>query len=95
LDGIPATGHERRTKVDIFFEKVVSHVDAEIKVCPKCKMENKGHFPEDMAGPLQYGQGINSTLGIIRPPSKILDGVVFHRQIELKPIFFYALLQAV
>jgi hypothetical protein len=58
LDGIPATGHERRTKVDIIFEKVVSHVDAEIKVCPQCKMENKGHFPEDMPGPLQYGQGI-------------------------------------
>jgi transposase-like protein len=58
LDEIPATGHERRTKVDIIFEKVVSHVDAEIKVCPQCKMENKGHFPEDMAGPLQYGQGI-------------------------------------
>jgi hypothetical protein len=41
LDEIPATGHERRTKVDIIFEKVVSHVDAEIKVCPQCKMENK------------------------------------------------------
>jgi transposase len=58
LDDTPATSHERRTKVDIIFEKVVSHVDAEIKICPQCKMENKGRFPEDMAGPLQYGQGI-------------------------------------
>jgi transposase len=58
LDDTPATSHERRTKVDIIFEKVVSHVDAEIKICPRCKMENKGRFPEDMAGPLQYGQGI-------------------------------------
>ena len=55
LDGIPATDHERRTKIDIIFEKVVSHVDAEIKVCPRCNMQNKGRFPEDMAGPLQYG----------------------------------------
>jgi transposase len=58
LHDTPATSHERRTKVDIIFEKVVSHVDAEIKICPQCKMENKGRFPEDMAGPLQYGQGI-------------------------------------
>jgi transposase len=58
LDGTAATGHERRTKIDIIFEKVVSHVDAEIKVCPQCKMQNKGRFPEDMKGPLQYGPGI-------------------------------------
>jgi len=58
LDDTPAIGHERRTKIDIVFEKVVSHVDAEIKICPRCNMENKGRFPKDMAGPLQYGQGI-------------------------------------
>ena len=58
LDDIAAIGHERRTKIDIVFEKVVSHVDAEIKICPRCNMENKGRFPKDMAGPLQYGQGI-------------------------------------
>jgi len=58
LDEIPATEHERRTKIDIIFEKVVSHVDAEIKVCPRCKMQNKGCFPQEMSGPLQYGPGI-------------------------------------
>jgi transposase len=58
LDDIAAIGHERRTKIDIIFEKLVTHVDAEIKICPRCNMENKGRFPEDMAGPLQYGQGI-------------------------------------
>ena len=58
LDNISAAEHERRTKVDVIFEKVVSHVDAEIKICPRCKMQNKGHFPEDMSGPLQYGTGI-------------------------------------
>ena len=58
LGGVAPAEYERRTKIDIIFEKVVSHVDAEIKVCPKCKMQNKGHFPEDMQGPLQYGPGI-------------------------------------
>jgi transposase len=58
LHDVPSEEYERRTKVDIIFEKVVSHVDAEIKVCPRCKMQNKGRFPEDMKGPLQYGPGI-------------------------------------
>ncbi len=58
LDNTLVTSHERRTKIDIIFEKVVNHVDAEIKICPGCNMSNKGRFPEDMPGPLQYGQGI-------------------------------------
>jgi len=58
LDDVPSEEYERRTKIDIIFEKVVSHVDAEIKVCPQCKMQNKGRFPEDMKGALQYGPGI-------------------------------------
>jgi len=58
LGNIPPTGHERRTKIDIIFEKVVSHVDAEIKLCPQCHTQNKGRFPADMAGPVQYGLGI-------------------------------------
>ena len=60
LDDTPATNHERRTKIDIIFEKVITHVDAEIKVCPKCNTQNKGPFPEEMSGPLQYGPGIKS-----------------------------------
>lgn len=58
LDDTPVIEHERRTKIDIIFEKVVSHVDAEIKECPQCKMKTKGQFPKDMPGPLQYGAGI-------------------------------------
>jgi len=53
-------GRERRTKIDIIFEKVVSHVDAEIKQCPACQARTKGPFPADMTGPLQYGAGIKS-----------------------------------
>jgi transposase len=58
LDDTPAIEHERRTKIDIIFERVVNHVDAEIKICPRCNTQNKGHFPEGMPGPLQYGPGI-------------------------------------
>ena len=52
--------HERRTKIDIVFEKVVEHVDAEIKQCPACQRTVKGKFPADMQGPLQYGLGVQA-----------------------------------
>jgi transposase len=51
---------ERRTKIDIIFETVIQHVDVEIKMCPVCDTTNKGRFPEDMQGPLQYGNGIKA-----------------------------------
>ena len=60
LSKVRCVGHERRTKIDIIFEKVVSHVDAEIKQCPVCQTRTKGCFPADMPGPLQYGEGIKS-----------------------------------
>ncbi len=60
LDDVPCQGHERRTKIDIIFEKVVEHVDAEIKQCPNCESMVKGDFPKDMPGKLQYGAGIKA-----------------------------------
>jgi len=51
---------ERRTKIDIIFEKVTEHVDVEIKTCRDCGATVKGTFPEDMPGPLQYGNGIKA-----------------------------------
>jgi transposase len=60
LDETPCHGHERRTKIDIVFEKVVEHIDAEIKRCPNCEATVKGDFPQDMPGPLQYGNGIKA-----------------------------------
>lgn len=53
-------GYERRTKIDIVFEKVVEHVDAQIKACPRCDAQVKGAFPADMPGPLQYGNGVKA-----------------------------------
>jgi len=62
LDGVECLGHERRTKFDIVFEKVVEHVDAEIKQCPECASTVKATFPADMPGPLQYGNGLKAYL---------------------------------
>jgi transposase len=60
LREIPCVHHERRTKLDIIFEKVVEHVDVEVKNCPQCAKTVKGEFPGDMPGPLQYGNGLKA-----------------------------------
>lgn len=60
LSNTPSHQHERRTKIDIVFEKVVEHVDAEIKHCSWCESTVKGGFPSDMPGPLQYGNGLKA-----------------------------------
>lgn len=60
LHKVPCQGHERRTQIDIVFEKVVTHVDAEIKQCPHCGTQARGSFPGAFCGPLQYGAGIKA-----------------------------------
>jgi transposase len=60
LSKVAVIDTERRTRIDIIFEKTVEHVDAEIKNCPGCHGFIKGRFPADMAGPLQYGNGIKA-----------------------------------
>jgi len=60
LTDVPCTHHERRTKIDILFEKVIEHVDAEVKQCPNCQATVKGRFPPDLHGPLQYGNGLKA-----------------------------------
>ena len=52
--------HERRTLVDIVFEKVVHHADAQVKHCPRCHTETRARFPDEMPGPLQYGHGLKA-----------------------------------
>jgi transposase len=60
LKTTPCHHYERRTKVDIVFEKVVEHVDAEVKQCPTCDSMVKGSFPSDLHGPMQYGDGLKA-----------------------------------
>lgn len=51
---------ERRTKIDIIFEKTEEHIDVEIKQCPTCNNKVKASFPKDMPGPVQYGNGVKA-----------------------------------
>jgi transposase len=60
LSQVETTETQRRTKIDIIFEKLVEHVDAEIKTCPICQHKTTGPFPGDMSGPLQYGNGLKA-----------------------------------
>jgi hypothetical protein len=60
LSDVPCVDHERRTKIDIVFEKVIDHVDAEVKRCPACDATVKASFPSDRHGPLQYGDGLKA-----------------------------------
>jgi rubrerythrin len=60
LSKVSCIDHERRTKIDIVFEKVIDHVDAEVKRCPSCDTTTKGSFPSDRHGPLQYGDGLKA-----------------------------------
>jgi transposase len=60
LRKVACRGHERRTRIDIVFEKVLVHIDAEIKRCPQCRMQSRGPFPEAFCGPLHYGAGIRA-----------------------------------
>ena len=48
LTNVPNDGYERRTKIDIVFEKTVEHIDGEIKKCPDCHEIAKAQFPSDM-----------------------------------------------
>ena len=60
LTDTACTGHQRRSLVDIVFEKVVRHADAEIKHCTRCHAETRARFPAEMSGPLQYGPGVKA-----------------------------------
>lgn len=60
LKNTPCQCVERRTKIDIIFEKTVEHVDVQIKHCPSCQATVKASFPKEYQGPLQYGNGIKA-----------------------------------
>lgn len=60
LSSQPIESTERRTLIDIRFEKIVHHVDANTKTCPNCDAKNKPSFPKYLAGAKQYGIGIKA-----------------------------------
>ena len=60
LTGVACLGHQRRTFIDTVFEKVVRHVDARLKHCPRCHTDVRARFPDEMPGPLQFDNGIKA-----------------------------------
>jgi transposase len=95
LSSSPSQQYERRTIIDIIFEKQVKHVDAEIKTYPNCEQSSKGTFPSNMSGPLQYGTGLKSymlnllmaqmvSLNRIQKSIKTLIGVIISEATILK-----------
>ncbi len=60
LAGTDCLGHERRTLIDVVFEKGVYHANAQVKHCPRCHTETRAPFPAEMPGPLQYGHGLKA-----------------------------------
>lgn len=51
---------ERRTRIDIIFEKTTEHFDAEVKECQACGTTTKAAFSQDLNSPLQYGNGVKA-----------------------------------
>jgi hypothetical protein len=45
LTNTPCDHTERRTKIDIVFEKVVEHIDVHIKTCPSWPLPSRLRFP--------------------------------------------------
>ena len=57
---IEPSAREQRVLFDIKFTVQKLKVVADIKDCPECRARSKGRFPENMPGPLQYGDGIKA-----------------------------------
>ena len=87
---------ECRAKIDIVFEKVVENV--EVKSCSNCNKIVKGEMPQDIAGPLQYGNGLKTyiinllvsqmiTLNRIQKLIKTFIGEILSEATLLKFIF--------
>ena len=60
LSDIEPSTREQRVLLDIKFTVKKLKVVADIKDCPECRAQSKGCFPENMPGPLQYGDGIEA-----------------------------------
>ena len=60
LSDIDPSAREQRVLLDIKFTVQKLKVVADIKDCPECRARTKGRFPENMPGPLQYGDGIKA-----------------------------------
>lgn len=81
LRDVQVDKHERRTRIDLVFEKRIEHTDAEIKTCPSCECVNKGAFAADLSGPQAVWTGRQGIRiepaggpdGFIQPRSDVVE----------------------
>ena len=90
LGDTPSQSRQRRTRIDILFEKVVHHVDAQVKDCPRCQQRTTAQFPADMSGPLQYGNGLkaymmNLLIAQMVPLDRVLKSVKTLIDVAMSP----------
>lgn len=88
LNRVEVTAHEERQVFDLpaIRLEVTAH-RAEIKRCPACGAENRGHFPAGVAGPVQYGLGVKTWAAYflsehfvpVERTAQIFEDLVHHR----------------
>lgn len=91
LAEVEAHAHEERQVFDIpaIRIEVTAHL-AEKKICPVCQAENRGVFPEEVKGPVQYGSGVESWAAYfthqhfvsVERTAEIFEDLVNHRVSE-------------
>jgi transposase len=91
LHGVEVQGYEERQVFDIppIRIEVTAH-RTEIKICPECGAENRGVFPPDVTGPVQYGTGVKTWAAYFQNPhfvpvertAQIFEDLLNHRVAE-------------
>jgi transposase len=66
LDIVTSASFTRRQMVDIpLVESLYTEHRSYTKICPHCKLANKGEFPERLKAPIQYGPNVEAMVGYL------------------------------